>query len=200
MNRTFFAVIFFLVTANILPAQAVDFGMRVIVSARDQQLAVVENGKIIEKYRISTSKFGVGDEHGSYKTPLGTLWVCNKIGDNLKPGTVIKHRNATSEVIPADAPGRDPIVTRIIWLRGLEDQNKNAYERCIYIHGTAEERLIGKKASYGCIRMRSKDIISLYNIIHIGTHVTITDKALKTLVSEEQPQWNGGSLTSMSGD
>jgi lipoprotein-anchoring transpeptidase ErfK/SrfK len=184
MNRTFFAVIFFLVTANILPAQAVDFGMRVIVSARDQQLAVVENGKIIEKYRISTSKFGVGDEHGSYKTPLGTLWVCNKIGDNLKPGTVIKHRNATSEVIPADAPGRDPIVTRIIWLRGLEDQNKNAYERCIYIHGTAEERLIGKKASYGCIRMRSKDVVRLYNTVGVGTKINILNLSVSRAMNE----------------
>ena len=73
-----------------------------------------------------------------------------------------------------DAPGRDPIVSRVIWLRGMEAQNQKARDRCIYIHGTPEERRIGKPASFGCIRMRSHDIIDLYGRVHIGTHVLIT--------------------------
>ena len=166
----------------LVPAQALDFGPSIIISARDQKLAVVDGDKVQAKYDISTSKYGLGDVFGSYKTPVGTLWVCNKIGDNLPPGTVIRHRYATGEVVPPNAPGRDPIISRVIWLRGLDDQNKNAYQRCIYIHGTPEESLLGKAASYGCIRMRSKDVIALYDLVRIGTHVTITDGPLSRLL------------------
>ena len=169
-----------LVFASFIPARAVDFGPEVIISVHDQALAVLNNGTVVAKYKISTSKYGIGDEHGSYKTPLGTLWVCNKIGDRLPPGTVIKGRNATNEIVSPNAPGRDPIVSRVMWLRGLEDQNRNAYDRCIYIHGTPEEKLLGKRASYGCIRMRSKDVIALYDMVHIGMHVVITDKPLSS--------------------
>jgi lipoprotein-anchoring transpeptidase ErfK/SrfK len=164
------------------PARAQDFGPEAIISVHDQELAVVDNGTVVAKYPISTSKYGLGDDHGSYKTPLGTLWVCNKIGDNLPAGTVIKNRNATGEIVAPNAPGRDPIVTRVIWLHGLDDGNKNAYDRCIYIHGTPEEKLLGKPASYGCIRMRSNDIIALYNLVHIGSHVTIVDKPIKKML------------------
>jgi hypothetical protein len=170
--------IFLALTGLMVPAYAFDFGPEVVVSVRDQELAMVNNGEVTVKYPVSTSRYGLGDDHGSYKTPLGTLWVCNKIGDNLAAGTVIKNRNSTGEIVSPNAPGRDPIVTRVIWLHGLDGQNQNAYDRCIYIHGTPEEKLIGKKASYGCIRMRSKDIIDLYDRVHIGTHVVITDKSL----------------------
>jgi lipoprotein-anchoring transpeptidase ErfK/SrfK len=163
-------------------AHAYDFGPSVIISTRDQKLAVLDNGKVQGKYDVSTSKYGLGDDYGSYKTPLGALWVCNKIGGNLPPGTVIKNRNATGEVVSPNAPGRDPIVSRVIWLHGLDDGNKNAYERCIYIHGTPEENLLGKKASYGCIRMRSKDVITLYDLVQVGTHVTITDQPLASML------------------
>ena len=165
-----------------IPARAFDFGPLVVVSDHDQVLAVVSNEHILMKFPISTSRFGLGDELGSYKTPLGTLWVCNKIGDKLPAGTVIKSRNATNEIVAPNAPGRDPIVTRVIWLRGLDDQNRNAYDRCIYIHGTPEEKLLGKRASYGCIRMRSKDVIALYDIVQVGTHVVITDKPLSKML------------------
>lgn len=164
------------------PVQAFDFGPSVVISARDQKLAVIDNGKVEAKYDISTSKYGLGDAFGSYKTPLGTLWVCNKIGDNLPAGTVIRHRNATGEIVAPNAPGRDPIVSRVIWLRGLDGDSKNAYQRCIYIHGTPEENLLGRAASYGCIRMRSKDVIALYALVRIGTHVTITDKPLSSML------------------
>ena len=75
-------------------------------------------------------------------------------------------------------PGRDPIVTRILWLRGLEPQNQNAYCRDIYIHGTPEERNIGLPMSYGCVRMRSRDVIQLYNTVGLGAEVTIVNAKL----------------------
>ena len=80
----------------------------------------------------------------------------------MPPGAVIKNRVPTGEVVTANAPGRDPIVARVIWLRGMEGQNRGARDRCIYIHGTPEERRIGKPASFGCVRMRSRDVIALY--------------------------------------
>src|SRR5215475_11104998 len=158
-----------------------------IVSVPDQELALVDRGKLIARYSISTSKFGTGDSNASYRTPLGTLFVSAKIGDRLPPGTVIKNRIPTGEVVAVDAPGRDPIVSRVIWLRGMEAQNQKARDRCIYIHGTPEERRIGKPASYGCIRMRSRDIIDLYDRVHIGTHVQITLRRIHDFVKSEEP-------------
>jgi len=125
----------------------------VIVSVPDQQLAMVDRGKLIARYPISTSKFGIGDGPGSYRTPLGTLFVSGKFGDKLPTGTVIKNRLSTGEVVNANAPGRDAIVSRVIWLRGMETQNRAAHDRCIYIHGTPEERRIGQPTSFGCVRV-----------------------------------------------
>jgi hypothetical protein len=166
--------------------RAGDFGPEIVISIHDQTLALVQNGRAIEKFRISSSRFGIGDEFGSYKTPLGTLWVCNKIGENLPLGAVIQHRNATGEVLRANAPGRDPIVTRVIWLKGLFGETQNAYARCIYIHGTPEERTLGKPASFGCIRMRSKDVVKVYDAVGIGAHVIISEKRLAAVLSEER--------------
>jgi lipoprotein-anchoring transpeptidase ErfK/SrfK len=158
-----------------------------IVSVPDQVLALVDRGKLIARYSISTSKFGTGDSNASYRTPLGTLFVSAKIGDRLPPGAVIKNRIPTGEVVDVDAPGRDAIVARVIWLRGMETQNQKARDRCIYIHGTPEERRIGKPASFGCIRMRSRDIIDLYDRVHIGTHVLITERKIHDFVKPEEP-------------
>ena len=158
-----------------------------IVSVPDQALALVDRGKLIARYSISTSKFGTGDSAASYRTPLGTLFVSAKIGDRLPPGAVIKSRIPTGEVVTVDAPGRDAIVSRVIWLRGMEAQNQKARDRCIYIHGTPEERRLGKPASFGCIRMRSRDIIDLYDRVHIGTHVVITPRRIHDFVKPEEP-------------
>jgi hypothetical protein len=175
-------LLIFLVAAG--SARAVNFGPEIVVSVRDQQLAVLENGRATGTFFISTSRFGVGDELNSYKTPLGLLWVYDKIGDNLPEGAVIKDRSPTGEVIPANAKGRDPIVTRIIWLKGLFGAG-HAYERCIYIHGTPEESSLGRPSSWGCIRMRSDDVLKVYEKVEIGTHVLISDKPIKELIREE---------------
>lgn len=158
----------------------------IIVSTSDQELALIDRGRTIARYPVSTSKFGNGDGVGSYRTPLGVMYVSSKVGDGLRAGAVIKSRNPTGEVIPPDAPGRDPIVSRVLWLRGKEERNRNARERCIYIHGTAEEKRIGRRASYGCIRMKSKDVIALYARVHIGTPVTISEKRMAEFIPPEE--------------
>jgi lipoprotein-anchoring transpeptidase ErfK/SrfK len=155
----------------------------IVVSIRDQKLAVIEDGESVAEFPVSTSKFGLGDRHGSYATPLGEMQIAQKIGTNAPLGAVFKSRRMTGEVLRPNARGRDPIVTRILWLRGLESRNAHAYERAIYIHGTAEERTIGRPASYGCIRMRSKDVVRLYDTVGVGAHVNVVNQSLSRAVT-----------------
>ena len=161
---------------------APDTQHQIVVSTREQKLAVLDRGNVLAIYPVSTSRFGLGDWRGSRFTPLGKLQIAEKIGDSAPPGTVFKDRRRTGEIVLPDSPGRDPIVTRILWLRGLEAQNANAFGRDIYIHGTPEERLIGTPASYGCIRMRSSDVIQLYNVVGTGAGVTIVNVPLAVAV------------------
>jgi hypothetical protein len=153
-------------------------GTELVVSVRDQKMALIREGRPRVMYPVSTSRFGTGDKPGSYATPLGQLVVRKKIGKGCRLGTVFKTRVPTGEVLPPNALGRDPIVTRILWLDGQEGQNRNAFARCIYIHGTPQENLLGKPVSYGCIRMRSKDVATLADSLSTGTHVTITSDHL----------------------
>jgi len=161
---------------------APDTRHQIVISTREQKLALLDRGSLMAIYPVSTSKFGLGDWRGSRYTPLGQLQIAEKIGDNAPPGAVFKDRRRTGEIVLPDSPGRDPIVTRILWLRGLEPQNANAFTRDIYIHGTPEERLIGTPASYGCIRMRSRDVINLYDIVGIGAAVSIVDTGLASAI------------------
>jgi lipoprotein-anchoring transpeptidase ErfK/SrfK len=158
--------------------------VQLVVSVADQKLAVVVNGKIYKEYRISTSRYGEGDNWGSWRTPTGVLQIAGKIGASAPSGAVFHDRQVTGEVLPANAPGRDPIVSRIIWLRGLEEANRNAYKRCIYIHGTPQEDFLGRKASFGCIRMRSADVIEVFNWVNVGTPVSILEDPLGRAVKE----------------
>ena len=171
-----------LFTMLIASCAAPDTQHQLVVSTREQKLALLDRGNVVAIYPVSTSKFGLGDWRGSKYTPLGQLAIAEKIGDNAPAGAVFKDRRRTGEIVPPNSPGRDPIVTRILWLRGLEAQNANAFTRDIYIHGTPEERLIGTRASYGCIRMRSSDIINLYDIVGIGAAVTIVDTSLASAI------------------
>ena len=155
---------------------------RVVVSVPEQRLVVLDEGRPLATYPVSTSKFAIGDMPGSRGTPLGELEIAKKIGDAAPSGTVFKSRKRTGEILPPDAPGRDPIVTRILWLKGLEPQNANAFGRYIYIHGTPEERNIGMPASYGCVRMRSRDVIQLYDIVGWGARVSIVNAPLAAVV------------------
>jgi lipoprotein-anchoring transpeptidase ErfK/SrfK len=171
-----------LITLFLASCAAPDTQHHIVISTRDQKLALLDRGTLLATYPVSTSKFGLGDRPGSRFTPLGRLQIAEKVGDNAPPGAVFKDRRRTGEIVLANSPGRDPIVTRILWLRGLESQNANAFARDIYIHGTPEERLIGTRASYGCIRMRSIDVVQLYNIVGVGAAVTIVDAPLVSAV------------------
>jgi hypothetical protein len=155
-----------------------------VVSVPDQTLALVDNGVVREKFSVSTSKFGLGDNPNSYATPLGSLEIASKIGGNAPLGTVFKSRQPTGEILAPYAPGRDPIVTRILWLRGMERENARAYSRGIYIHGTPVEKLIGRPVSFGCIRMRSKDVIRLFSTVRVGTKIEITNTGLSRAVAQ----------------
>lgn len=143
------------------------------VSVADQKMALYDNGAAVRVYGVSTSKFGIGDSPASNCTPIGKMKIAKKIGHGLPPGMVFKSRRPTGEVLRPNAPGRDPIVTRILWLQGTENKTRNAYGRFIYIHGTPEETNIGRPASYGCIRMRSMDVIDLFNQVPEGLPVQI---------------------------
>jgi len=161
---------------------APDTRHHIVISTREQKLALLDRGNLMAIYPVSTSKFGLGDWPGSSCTPLGELEIAKKIGDHAPPGAVFKDQHRTGEIVAPDSPGRDPIVTRILWLRGRDPQNAHAYTRMIYIHGTPEERNIGFPASYGCIRMRSSDIINLYEIVGRSAQVTIIDESLAVVV------------------
>jgi hypothetical protein len=101
-----------------------DTSNQVIISVRDQKLVLMRNGSKVAIYPISTSMFGLGDAWGRMTTPLGYLAVEKKIGDNVPVGAVFHKRRLTGEVLQPNAPGRDPITTRIIWLRGLERRTR----------------------------------------------------------------------------
>ena len=156
----------------------------IVVSVPDQRLVLVENGVPIASFPVSTSKFGLGDRNGSYATPLGSMEIAAKIGGNAPLGSVFKSRVRTGEILRPNAPGRDPIVTRILWLRGLESRNAQAYGRGIYIHGTPVERLIGRPASYGCIRMRSRDVVRLFDATPVGTKIDVVNAPVRRAIEE----------------
>ena len=144
----------------------------ITIDINKQTLTLFEDFKIIKKYKVSTSKFGEGYEAGSNKTPLGAHYIKDYIGNNAEIYTVFENRVETktlTKVIKDKKSGnQDIICSRILWLSGLEigkniGGNIDSYSRYIYIHGTNEEGLLGKKASHGCIRMSNSDIIELCN-------------------------------------
>jgi len=166
---------------------------KMIVSVSDQKLLLVRDGTPVKSYKISTSKFGVGDRPNSNCTPLGRMQIAKKIGGNAPSGSVFKNRRPTGEVIKPDAPGRDPVVTRIMWLTGTESRNQNAFRRTIYIHGTPEERRLGSPASFGCIRMGSKDVADLYNRVGTGADVFVIRGSIQTKTSGSATAMNAKS-------
>jgi L,D-transpeptidase catalytic domain len=170
-----FREILFLATISLLFSGCVtkDTDHRILISVADQGMELYHQSALVGRFPVSTSKFGLGDRPGSRATPLGRMEVAKKIGAGAPLGAVFKSRRQTGEVLRPNAPGRDPIVTRIIWLKGLEYQNRNAFDRCIYIHGTPEERYLGRPASFGCIRMRSCDVKKLFDIVGLGAGVDV---------------------------
>ncbi|CAC9952088.1 hypothetical protein [uncultured Gammaproteobacteria bacterium] len=130
-----------------------------------------------KSYAISSSANGVGEIEGSFCTPLGKFRICEKIGQDLALNSVLKGRVFTGEIyntqLAQKHPDRDWILTRILWLDGVESHNKNTKNRYIYIHGSPDEMPMGISGSKGCIRMHNKDIIELFDLVQIGEDVAI---------------------------
>jgi lipoprotein-anchoring transpeptidase ErfK/SrfK len=142
------------------------------ISVSKQRLTLKLGQKKFGAYPISTSRFGLGTEEGSMKTPTGRFRIAEKIGDRMPLGTVFKGRRpakATKKLMRSE----DLIMTRILWLDGLDPENANTHERFIYIHGTNHEESLGKPASHGCIRMRSTDVLEVYGLVDVDTPVAI---------------------------
>jgi len=135
---------------------------------------VKEDETPIRTYPVSTSRFGIGTEQGSLKTPTGRFRVAEKIGSDTPPGTIFQSRVPLKPDDPRP-PTEDLVMSRILWLDGLDEHNANTRERFIYIHGTKHEGKIGSPASCGCIRMRNADVVELFDLVDHDTPVIIEE-------------------------
>ncbi|MCS7214228.1 MAG: L,D-transpeptidase [Candidatus Calescibacterium sp.] len=153
--------------------------MVIVISLERQKLYVIDGEKIVKEYQISSSRYGAGNEEGSFRTPKGIHRIYKKIGEGMPEDTIFVGRKPVS---PEEAQNiEDKISTRIIWLEGCEDginKGKNekgvvvdTKERFIYIHGTPDD--INEPRSKGCIRMSKKDILELFDIVKEGEIVII---------------------------
>ena len=162
-------------------------GLYIEVDSRLQQLYLWEpypDGNIlVRQYPVSTAANGLGEREGSYCTPRGRHRIAEKIGAGAPLWSAFKARVPTGEIwtpqLDQEHPGRDWILTRILWLEGLEPgKNRggtvDSHQRYIYIHGTNEEHRIGTPASHGCIRMKNADVADLFERVKVGTEVRIS--------------------------
>jgi lipoprotein-anchoring transpeptidase ErfK/SrfK len=144
------------------------------ISIRDQQLTVKEGETPIRTYQVSTSRFGIGTKQGSLKTPVGRFRVAEKIGADTPAGTIFRSRVPLNPGDPLP-PTDDLVMSRILWLDGLDEHNANTRDRFIYIHGTKHEGKIGSPASCGCVRMRNADVVELFDLVDQDTPVIIEE-------------------------
>ncbi|HUI93696.1 MAG TPA: L,D-transpeptidase [Chitinivibrionales bacterium] len=149
-----------------------------LVDTSKQRLSVIESGALVKEYPVSTSKFGTGNNEGSFKTPRGVHRVREKYGHGAPAGRVFRDRLDTGEDWPVGAPGGNVILSRILRLEGCEEgvnrgSGIDSYERYIYIHGTNNEAAVGSPASHGCVCMKNSDVIDLFDIVPEGTVVLI---------------------------
>ena len=159
--------------------------MHIEISIPTQTLTLyAEDNQPQAQYRISTAANGIGCEKGSGCTPLGRHIVRAKIGGGAPLNAVFVGRRATGEIwspeLAAAFPARDWILTRILWLSGMEYGvnrlgNVDTMQRYIYIHGTPDDQLMGEPLSHGCVRMRNSEIVELFDRVPVGTTVHILD-------------------------
>jgi len=157
---------------------------RIEISIPEQSLALIENGRELRRYVVSTSRNGAGERQGSFCTPRGEHIVRAKIGAGQALNTVFVRRRPTGEIWTPEMaerfPGRDWILTRILWLSGCEPGRNRMGEvdtmrRYIYIHGSPDNVEMGKPGSIGCVRMRNRDILELFELVPAGTQVSIAE-------------------------
>lgn len=157
--------------------------MKITIHIPTQTLTLFDDsGSLLQRYPVSTGANGVGEENGSFCTPRGRHVVRAKIGAGQPTNTVFVRRRPTGEIytpeLGAHHPGRDWILTRILWLSGREPGynrggNCDTMRRYIYIHGTPDEIELGKPGSRGCIRMRNCDLLALFDCVATGTGIEI---------------------------
>ena len=155
---------------------------RIRVTLGDQRLELIDGRAVLKSYSVSTSKHGGGEQAGSYRTPRGRHVVHSMIGAGEPAGTVFRGRRKTGEIysreLASQHPGRDWVLSRILWLSGTEAGRNcggdvDTLRRYIYIHGTPYTDALGAPASIGCIRMSDEDVIELYDMVPPGTVVDI---------------------------
>lgn len=157
---------------------------RIEINIGEQRLRYWENGALVMDVPVSTAKNGAGEQRGSECTPRGEHIIRAKIGGGCAPGTVLVGRRPTGEIYSRELgerfPGRDWILTRILWLSGREPgRNRwgdvDSMRRYIYLHGTPDHVVLGVPGSRGCVRMRNSDIIALFDRVPAGTPVIISE-------------------------
>ena len=158
--------------------------MRIVVRIDRQRLDIVEAGTLAFSCPVSTAANGPGEGYGSQCTPRGLHVVRAKVGAGCAPNTVFVRRRATGEVwtpsLAAEHPGRDWMLTRILWLSGREGGfnrggNVDSLRRKIYVHGTGDEASLGAPRSHGCIRVSNADVIELFDLVRTGAEVDIVE-------------------------
>ena len=156
--------------------------MKIEVNIAAQRLRLYEQRELLREYTVSTAANGAGEIQGSGCTPRGRHIVRAKIGAGLPQGAVLRARRWTREVwtpeLQARHPGRDWILSRILWLSGLErGRNRlgcvDTFRRYIYLHGTPDSEPLGQPLSHGCVRLRNEDVIELFDLVSIGTEVEL---------------------------
>ena len=159
-----------------------NFEKYLYISVKHQKMYLIDNGKTVKTYPISTAKKGIGSHQNSNKTPPGLHTVKRKIGEKVPLGGILEAREFNGKVAEIITDQRkadgDYVTTRILWLDGEEiglnkGRNVDSYNRYIYIHGTPEEGYIGQPASHGCIRMKNTDVMELYDLVDEGTPIYI---------------------------
>lgn len=163
-----------------------DPGTPWILVGMDSQSLILfgADGRLLDRYRVSTARLGAGERENSLQTPRGWHRVCDKIGDGASPDTIIYHRSVTpwryTARLHADYPDKDWVLARILWLCGLEPgknqgEGVDSHDRAIYIHGAGDHVDFGTPSSRGCVRMRTSEIVKLYDRVPVGTDVLIDE-------------------------
>jgi lipoprotein-anchoring transpeptidase ErfK/SrfK len=148
---------------------------RIEVTIGSQRLRLFEGRHLLRDLPCSTSKYGIGFREGSHQTPLGRFIVREKHGAGAEIGTIFRARRPIGLWRPGMETSSDLVLTRILWLHGLEPLNANTWQRYIYIHGTNDEASIGRPASHGCVRLRNADMVDLFDLTPEGTQVWIRE-------------------------
>ena len=148
---------------------------RIEILIGPQRLQLWDGHRLVKEWPVSTSKFGIGFAEGSNKTPLGGFVAQEKHGAGAVLNTIFKARQPVGVWSPDQVTEEDLVLTRILRLGGVEARNANTFDRYIYIHGTNDERGIGRPGSHGCVRMRNTDMIELFDITPEGVAVWISE-------------------------